>query len=428
MIARRVRSAAAILRHVKTSAGRSAKLLIGLSAPDARVPPTPPRKWLRRSLILSILLVVAAGLAWWLARPKPVEVTVATVGRGTVETTVANTRAGTVEACQRTKLSTISGGRIEILAVKEGDHVRKGQLLMQLWSDDQQAEQVFARAQRDTARKRVAEACAMADLAQRDLVRQDDLFKQGFISSARLDTVRTEAEARAAACATAKADVAQAEARIGVVGAARQRTVLVAPFDGTVAQIVGEVGEYSTPSPPGVPTPPAIDLIDESCLYVSAPMDEVDAPKIQAGQPVRITLDALPGKSFAGRVRRIAPYVTAVEKQARTVEIEVVFDDPKSAGRLLVGYSADVEVILESHRDVLRVPTSALQQGGRVLVLDGGRLAPRKVETGVANWEHTEITKGLAAGDQVVTSLDRAGVKADAAATAEAASAPASTK
>ena len=63
---------------------------------------------------------------------------------------------------------------------------------------------------------------------------------------------------------------------------------------GTIAKIVGEVGEYSTPSPPGVPTPPAIDLIDDSCLYVKAPMDEVDAPKISAGQSVRISLDALP--------------------------------------------------------------------------------------------------------------------------------------
>ena len=388
------------------------------------MPSTSSRKWLRRGLIALVVVALGAATAWWLARPKPVAVTVAEVGRGTVESTVANTRAGTVEACQRTKLSTISGGRIEILAVKEGDHVRKGQMLMQLWNDDQRAEQVFARAQLDSARKRVAEACTMADLAQRELARQDDLFRQGFISSGALDTVRTEAQVRAAACASAKADVAQAQARVEVVGTARERTVLVAPFDGTVAKIVGEVGEYSTPSPPGVPTPPAIDLIDESCLYVDAPMDEVDAPKIHAGQPVRITLDALPGKSFPGKVRRVAPYVTAVEKQARTVEIEVVFDDPKAPGRLLVGYSADVEVILEARRDVLRVPTSALLQGGRVLVLDGERLVERSVKTGVANWEHTEITSGLAAGDKVVTSLDRAGVKAGAAAVVEAPAAP----
>jgi HlyD family secretion protein len=380
------------------------------------MPESATRPWLRRSLLLLLLLAIGGGVFWWLGRPKPVPVITATVGRGTVEATVANTRAGAVEACQRTKLSTIAGGRIEMLAVKEGDHVKKGQVLMRLWNEDQRAEQALARAQLDTARKRVTEACTLAESAQRDLQRQRQLFQQGFISEGGLDTVRTQADARAAACATAKSDVAQAQARIGVVGAAGQRTVLIAPFDGTVAKIVGEVGEYSTPSPPGVAMPPAIDLIDESCLYVNAPMDEVDAPKVVVGQPVRITLDALPGRSFAGKVRRVAPYVTAVEKQARTVEIEVTFDDPKAAGRLLVGYSADVEVILDVRKDVVRVPTSALLQGGRVLLLQDGQLVERAVKTGLANWEHTEVAEGLQGGERIVTSLDRAGVKAGAAA------------
>jgi HlyD family secretion protein len=120
---------------------------------------------------------------------------------------------------------------------------------------------------------------------------------------------------------------------------------LYAPFDGTVAKIVGELGEYSTPSPPGVPTPPAIDLIDDTCLYVKAPMDEVDAPKIQVGLPVRVSLDALPKQPLPGKVRRVAPYVLAVEKQARTVDVEVDFERP-ATGNLLVGYSADVEIVL----------------------------------------------------------------------------------
>jgi len=387
------------------------------------MPETTWKTWLRRASILP-LLAVGGALVWWLGRPKPVNVLTASVGRGTVEATVANTRAGTVEACQRTKLSTISGGRIEVLAVKEGDKVKKGQLLMQLWNDDQQAEQAFASAQLDTSRKRVTEACTLSDLAQREAKRQEQLFKRGFISEGALDNVRAQADARAATCATAKSDVAQAQARIRIVGTARQRTVLLAPFDGTVAKIVGEVGEYSTPSPPGVPMPPAIDLIDESCLYVAAPIDEVDAPKVAVGQPVRITLDALPGKSFAGKVRRVAPYVTAVEKQARTVEIEVNFDDPKSAGRLLVGYSTDVEVVLDVRRSVLRVPSSALLQGARVLLLENGLLVERSVTTGLANWEHTEITQGLQGSERIVTSLDRSGVKAGVAAV-EDASAPA---
>ena len=111
-----------------------------------------------------------------------------------------------------------------------------------------------------------------------------------------------------------------------------------------------------------------IDLIDDTCLYVEAPMDEVDAPKIRPGQPVRISLDALPKRSFPGKVKRVAPYVSAVEKQARTVDIEATFDDPKAPGKLLVGYSADVEVILETRENVVRVPTAALLEGGRVLV------------------------------------------------------------
>ena len=375
------------------------------------MPSTP--SWLRRALIALVLLAALAGAAWWFGRPKPIAVVVTEVGRGRVESTIANTRAGTVEACQRTKLSTILGGRIEVLAVKEGDKVKKGQLLMQLWNDDIQAQEALAEAQVATARKRVIEACTLAASAEREVARQAELNARGFVSANAIDNARAAAEAKQASCATAKADVAQAEASVRLARVQRARTVLVAPFDGTVAKIVGEVGEYSTPSPPGVPTPPAIDLIDESCLYVSAPMDEVDAPKVHAGQPVRISLDALPGKSFAGKVRRVAPYVTAVEKQARTVDVEATFDDPAQVGRLLVGYSANVEVILAERADVLRVPTSALLEGGRVLVVgDDGRLVERAIKAGLANWEYTEVQDGVRAGERIVTSLERAGVKA----------------
>ena len=149
-------------------------------------------------------------------------------------------------------------------------------------------------------------------------------------------------------------------------------------------------------------------------------MDEVDAPKIQIGQPVRISLDALPKQSFPGTVKRVAPYVSAVEKQARTVDIEANFDKPEDAGKLLVGYSADIEVILAVRDDVVRIPTSALLEGGRVLVAGAdGKLEERKVTTGLANWEFTEVTEGLKAGERVVTSLERVGVKAGAAYTTE---------
>ncbi len=358
-----------------------------------------------------------AGLAliafWWIGRPQPVSVIVKDIDRGKVESSIANTRAGTIEACQRTKLSTIIGGRIEILAVKEGEQVKKGQLLMKLWNDDQQAQNALARAQVAVSRQRVAEVCTQAANAEREARRQTALREQGFVSRSREESALTEADARRAACAATEADVAQALAKVEATRVELTRTALYAPFDGTVAKIVGEVGEYSTPSPPGVPTPPAIDLIDDTCLYVKAPMDEVDAPKISAGQTVRIALDALPGRHFPGKVKRVAPYVTAVEKQARTVDIEAVFDDPQAPGNLLVGYSADVEVILAQRDDVVRVPTAALLEGARVLVAGAdGKLVERRLKTGLNNWEYTEVVDGLVAGERVVVSLERAGVKA----------------
>jgi HlyD family secretion protein len=367
-----------------------------------------------------LLVAVVVGAFFWTTRAKPVSVVLKTVDRGNVESTVVNTRAGTVEACLRTKLSTIMGGRIEFLGVKEGDKVKKGQLLMKLWNDDQKAQQTLAEAQRASATQRVKEVCTTAASSLREAERQTSLRGRGFVSEAKEDAARSEADARRAACDTARADIVQAEARINVTKVEQGRMVLYAPFDGTVAKIVGELGEYSTPSPPGVPTPPAIDLIDDSCLYINAPMDEVDAPKIKAGLPVRVSLDAMPKQPLKGKVRRVAPYVLAVEKQARTVDVEVDFERP-ATGNLLVGYSADVEIVLDTRPNVLRVPTAALIEGGRVMVLnaDTGKLEERKVKAGVANWEFTEIVEGLVEGERIVISLERDGVKVGARATAD---------
>ena len=371
-------------------------------------------KTLRPILLLALLAALAGAGGWWLTRPTPVEVVVHEVARGTVEATLTNTRAGEVEACQRAKMATIAGGRIEWLGVEEGDRVEAGQVLMRLWHGDLDARAAVARAQLATARQRVHEVCTVAANAEREAARQAQLVKRGFVSASAEEKARTEARARRAACDTARADVATAEAQLAATETERQRLVLVAPFAGTVAKISGELGEYATPSPPGVPMPPAIDLIDDSCLYVKAPMDEIDAPRIQPGLPVRITLEAIPGKVFAGTVRRVAPYITAVEKQARTVAVDVDFVRPDEARGMLVGYSTDVEIVLATRAEVLRIPTGALREGGKVLVVEGDTLVERTLQTGVANWEFTEVVSGLDAGERIVTSLEREGVVAGA--------------
>lgn len=371
----------------------------------------PSKKPLR--LISFVIIASAIALAsWYYTRPKPLEVELAVIASGNVEATIVNTRAGTIKSCQRSNLAPASGGQIAKIWIKEGDHVQQGQILLELWNLDLQAQRELAQRQLTMAQERRREICILAENARRESVRTQQLVEQGFVSSQRAEDADANARARQAGCDAAISDIKRAEAQIRVAQAGIDRTVITAPFSGIIAHISGELGEFTTPSPPGIPTPPTIDLIDDSCLYVTAPMDEVDAPKIRVGQEARITLDAMPEKIFPGKIRRIAPYVTEIEKQARTVDIEVDFlHIPADA--LLVGYSADVEVVLERKDNVLRIPTQALRQNNKVWMVDAqSRLAEQQLETGLSNWSFTEIRSGLKAGDQVLISFDQDNIKA----------------
>jgi HlyD family secretion protein len=367
-----------------------------------------------RLLVIAALLVVLIAAIIIFSGPKPIEVKLVTVEKGNVEATVSNTRSGTVKACRRAKMAPPVGGQISQLLIQKGQRVKEGQPLLILWRDDLQAQDKLAREQLNTAQNQGQQACVQADLADKDAARGRELREQGFISPQALDKLNFEAKAARAGCDAARGQVSQSHSRIAVAQATLNRMTLRAPFAGIVADISGEQGEFATPSPPGIPTPPVVDLIDDSCMYVSAPIDEVDAAYIKVAQPSRITLDAIKGKSFAGQVRRIAPYVLEIEKQARTVEVEVEFNEPPKEENLLVGYSADVEIIHQARPNVLRIPTQALLEGKRVLLYRpaDGKLEAVAVTTGLSNWSFTEITSGLHEGDRIVLSLDRDGVKA----------------
>jgi len=360
-------------------------------------------------------VVLVAVAVWYFTRPKPIGVELVKVERGTVEATVSNTRAGTVKACRRAKLSAPAGGQISRLLVKKGQRVKANQVLLELWDKDLQAQEQLAQEQLATAQTQAHQACVQADLADKEADRARQLKESGFISGEGLDQKVSAAIVARAGCKAASSQIEQSRSRIAVARAGLQRMVLRAPFAGIVADISGELGEYATPSPPGIPTLPAIDLIDDSCMYVSAPIDEVDAANVKVGQVARITIDAIKGMIFAGKVKRIAPYVLELEKQSRTVEVEVEFVQPPTAENLLVGYSADVEIVHASHENVLRIPTQTLMEGNQVLLYGAnGVLEKRAVKIGLANWEYTEVTAGLNEGDRIVSTLDRPGVNAGA--------------
>jgi HlyD family secretion protein len=364
--------------------------------------------------IITILLIGAIGIVIWLyTRPKPVKVVVKLVERGLVEKVVANTRSGTLKACRQANLSPSLGGQIDVLDIKEGDKVRAGQLLIHLWNEDLVAEVTLSEREAEAAKARAKATCLQAEIAQREADRLVKLLKTGAASEEKTDRAVTDAKVRKAECEAAIASAQMSLSKVDVVKANLERTRLIAPFDGIIAKITGEMNEYVTPSPPGIATPPAVVLIDNSCFYVMAPIDEVDAPQIALGMPARVRMDAFGNRSFDGKVRRIAAYVLDLEKQARTVDVEVEFINQKDIKHLLAGYSTDIEVILAVHKDTLRIPTYAVLDNKRVFVYhpDSKKIEERMIKAGISNWDYTEVITGLKAGELVITNVDREGIK-----------------
>jgi HlyD family secretion protein len=369
------------------------------------------RKTLRWSLFAVVIATIGV-IIWHTTRPVPVEIVIRPVETGQVEKIVANTRAGTVEACRRAKLSPSIGGQIARLPVKEGDSVTAGQLLLELWNDDLVAQTALAESEVTSAESRAKSACLQAEVAQREADRQIKLRRSGSASEEQADKTITRAQSLQAECKATRAAVETSRARVGVAKANLDRTRLTAPFNGIIAQINGELSEFVTPSPIGIPTPPAVDIVDISCFYVTAPIDEVDAAVIDTGLPASISLDAFGDRHFSGRVRRIAPFVLDREKQARTVDVEVEFTRPEDFKHLLAGYSADVEIVLDARKNTLRIPTHAILDGKRVFVYlpDRSVIRERSIQTGLSNWEYTEVVSGLKPGEQVVVNVDRSGI------------------
>ncbi len=364
------------------------------------------RRWFARATILLILVAVAAATRMTVCAPQPILVRTARVERGVVEETVTNSRAGTVKARRRAKLSPETGGRVVALPFRKGERVRAGQVVLRLDDATQRANLKLARREREVALAQSEQACLTADRAERELARIGRLADQQIVSPDMLDGAASQSKTAAAACRAARASVGRAEAAIGLAEVELRKTVVRAPFDGLIAEVMTEVGEWTTPAPPAIPIPPVLDIVDLRSIYISAPMDEVDSARVRVGQEARVSVDSFPGRRFAARITRVTPYVLDRLEQNRTVEVEAELTNPQEAVAYLPGTSADAEVILSTRVNAVRVPVSALLEGRKVLVVGQGRLSERAVEVGLRNWDYCEIQRGVSVGEEVVTSLE----------------------
>lgn len=368
-------------------------------------PAGPARHRLRTALVALVVIAAAAlALRAW-TRPRPLEVETAAVTRGVVEDVVVNSEGGTVMSRAQARVGSDLYGRVAQVR-REGQTVASGEPILELDTSTAERQLDAARRDLDASVAQVEVARAADQLARRNLARAESLAAHRVLAIEELDNARSGAESSDAALRAAEAKRAGARAAVRVAENALAHHVVRAPFAGVLAHRYVEVGE------PVIPGQPLVEVVSLEHLYVSAPIDERDAARLANGQPARLTLDAYPGLVWPGVVTRLAPVVETAKEQNRTLGLEVDLTPRAGLPTPRPGMTADVEVILDRRANVLRVPTSAISEGRRVLVAERGRAVARPIEVGIGNWQWTEVRSGLTSGERVITSLDRPGLKA----------------
>ncbi len=365
-------------------------------------------RWkLWRGWILTVAILAALAFAWrkWSTREVAIDVRSARVERGRVEETVGSTKAGAIRSRRLSDLSVDTAGTITAIHHRQGSRVKAGEHLISIDSREQKGALESAEKELEVLQSLVPEARAKLQSAVRERDRLKSLVGSGSVTASQFDQAASQVDALAADADAASARVAAEQVTVDRARIALEKCDLHAPFDGVVAELWVEVGEWATPGKV------AIRLLDPDHLYVRAELDEIDIGALAVDQVARVRLDPFKDRRFEGRIVRVAPYVSELEEQNRTVEIEVEFQSGVEDLELKPGTSADVEVILRAKDGVLRIPTAALIEGSRVLVLDGDRAKEKKVRVGLRNWESVEILEGLVEGERVIASLESEAVK-----------------
>jgi RND family efflux transporter MFP subunit len=274
-------------------------------------------------------------------------------------------------------------GYLDAVLVDRGDRVRRGQLLALVRPSDL-PDQLAA------ARGSLHQAQAAAALARANRERAERLAPSGVVSQQELQAAATGAATGEASLAAAQANVAALATRLG-------ETRIESPLDGVVAQRRLDPGALVGPGS-GAGSILTVERVDVLRAFVR--VNEGEGSALRIGQEARVELEALPGRTFHGAVVRIAPGLDPV---ARTLDAEV---QVKNGGELRTGMYGRCHVVVGLHPKAVVVPAlSVLVSEGKrwAYVLRGDKVARVEVQLGVDGGDWLEVSRGLSAGDEIVT-------------------------
>ena len=386
---------------------------------------TPPgvRRAVKRNAIFAIAVFGSIAIVLFVMRLRavvPVQTVVATAVTDPGGTGSSNgggatsvTANGYVVARTRASVSSKIPGRLAFLGVDEGSFVNRNDVIARLENADYQAQVAQAEANVSTGRARLAEVQADHAQLERDAQRLRDIRSQNpqLVSKAEVDAAETKVLTADARERAAVADITAAEAALRYARVSLENTLVRAPFTGTVLRKEAEVGEVVAPSVGGGLTRGAVvTMADLASLEVEVDVNEAYIARVTKAQAARITLDAYPDTSFAGRVRQVVP---TADRQRATVQVKVSIIDRDP--RILPEMGARVD-FLEPESSVrqtgapaskpsaprIRVPAAAVrEQGGQSVVwlVRDGKLDMRAVQAGPVSAGYREIRSGLSGGE-----------------------------
>ena len=359
---------------------------------------------------LAVLAIGGAG-AYYVAFPQQTEVKVTTVVTSTPsQQFVELTASGYVVAQRRSAVASKAAGRLVELRVREGSRLKKDDLIARLDASDVNAAILGAEAAVHQAEANVQQSKVQLINARSELARARSLQAQGFLSPQAVDQALTRNKAAFASHMAAEAGLAQARAQVTGQKVARDYTEIRAPFDGVVLIKNANIGDIITPMSSAAGAQGAVvTMADMDTLEVEADVSEGSLSKARPGQPVEITLDALPNTRLKGHVAGIVP---TVDRAKATVMTKIQFEQRDQ--RVLPEMSAKVSFLSQpiteaDQQNVMAVnPLAIAQQDGativfRLVTVDGhDKVEAVPVRAGRKLGDLREISGDLHAGDKLV--------------------------
>lgn len=363
-------------------------------------------------LISAILaLSVAGGGAWLLLKPEEETATPSTVAvtRGDVEETVI--ASGIVEASRIVTVGARVSGLIEDLAVSLGDRVEEGDLIASIEASDQKNDVLAAQAGLDQLNAEIKGQQAQIVSLQAEAKRQEGLRERGINAEADLQVAEADLEAAEATLESLHAQLTQAQIELETAQTAEDRTRITSTAAGTVVAVVSEQG---TTVNANSETPTIVKIADLDTVRVVADVSEADIVNVQVGDAARVVFSGIPDETFDAELDFIAPAPSSIEDDDEIDSDEAIYYQawltlPNEDGKLRIGMTAEVTIVLDSAQDALRIPVAALGPTdgthAGVMIWDEAaqRIEPRQVTTGVTGGNFIEIVDGLSEGEKVVT-------------------------